>query len=71
MKTIELKISETIYNKLISFLELLPKESIQIIVKDDERSDIPFVDDEEQKEIEEILKNPECHDFESSKILKL
>ena len=28
-------------------------------------SDIPFVCDEEQKEIEELLKNPDCHKYES------
>ncbi len=61
MKTIELKISEAVFNKILSFLELLPKESVQIILKDDDRKDIPYVDDDEQKEIERILKNPECH----------
>lgn len=61
MKTIELKISEAIYNKIISFLELLPKDSVQIVLKEEEKSNIPYVDDDEQKEIEEILKNPGCH----------
>ena len=51
MKTIELKISEAIYNKIISFLELLPKDSVQIVLKEEEKSNIPYVDDDEQKEI--------------------
>ena len=63
MKTIELRITEAIYNKVISFLELLPKDSVQIVLKDDDKKDIPYVDDDEQKEIEQILKNPECHEI--------
>lgn len=64
MKTIELRISEAIYNKIISFLELLPKELIQIVLKDEEKNDIPYVDEKEQKEIEELLKDPECNEYE-------
>ena len=63
MKTIELRITEAIYNKVISFLELLPKDSVQIVLKDDDKKDIPYVDDDEQNEIEQILKNPECHEI--------
>jgi hypothetical protein len=71
MKTIELRISEAIYNKIISFLELLPKDSVQIVLKDEDKNDIPYVDDDEQKEIEKLLKNPECQEFERSKTLEL
>lgn len=71
MKTIELRISEAIYNKIISFLELLPKDSVQIVLKEEEKGDIPYVDDDEQKEIEKLLENPECHEFERSKTLEL
>lgn len=71
MKTIELRISEAIYNKIISFLELLPKELIQIVLKDEEKNDIPYVDEKEQKEIEELLKDPECNEYERTKTLEL
>ena len=71
MQKIELRISEAVYNKILSFLELLPKESVQIVIKDEEKNDLPYVDNEEQKEIEKILKDPECQEFERSKTLEL
>jgi hypothetical protein len=68
MKTIELRISEAVYNKIISFLELLPKESVQIVIKDE---GIPYVDEGEQIEIEKLLKDPECNEYGRTKTLEL
>ncbi|MBF0508326.1 MAG: hypothetical protein HQK57_05295 [Deltaproteobacteria bacterium] len=44
------------------FLLTLPPHSIEIILESSQEWDhIPYVSAEEQAEIEEILKDPECH----------
>ena len=60
MKTIALRVNDEVYEKVLAFLELLPKDKIEILSP---FAEIPFVDDEEQAELEELLKNPECHEF--------
>lgn len=70
MNTIILDIDESIYKKFLSFVETLPKEKIRITDKIDD-SHIPYVSDEEQKELEEILKNPDTKVIAKSKILDL
>lgn len=60
MKTISLKISDDVYEKIIFFLELIPKEKIEILKNE---TDIEFVSDEEQEEINNILKDLSCHEF--------
>ncbi len=60
MKTIALKVEDDVYEKIIAFLELIPKDKIQI---SNFLNEIVYVDDNEQKEIEKILKDPECHEF--------
>jgi hypothetical protein len=67
MKTIVLKIEDAIYEKLKSFLEILPKDKVQII----ERPEIPFVDDDEQKEIEMILREPDTKVYTKTKSFKI
>jgi len=67
MKTIVIKIEDTIYERLKAFLETLPKEKIQIV----EEPDIPFIDDEEQKEIENILKEPSVNNYGKTKSLDI
>lgn len=57
MKTITLDIDDDIFDKFLVLLDLLPNNKIKIF------SEMVFVDDDEQKEIEELLKNPECHEF--------
>lgn len=46
------------------------KKNIEIakkmfIIDEIDTSDIPYVSDEEQKEIEDLLNNPDCHKYES------
>lgn len=60
MKTIALKVNDEVYEKILAFLELLPKDTIEIFSSFGE---IPFVDEQEQSELEELLKNPECHEY--------
>lgn len=64
MKTITLNIDDDIFDKFLVLLDLLPNNKIRVFDK--------FLDDEEQKEIEKILENPECHEFSGyEKILHL
>jgi len=70
MKTITLDIDESVYEKFISFVNTLPKEKVKVFTEIDD-SHIPYVDDEEQKEIEEILKNPDTKIIAKSKIVKI
>ncbi len=60
MRTIALKINDDVYEKILAFLELLPKDKIEIFSP---LGEIPFVDDQEQAELEELLKDPECHEY--------
>jgi len=68
MKTIELTVDDTVFEKILNFLELLPKDKIKLRVSD---TDILSVDDTEQQEIENILKNKECHQMVRSKVVVL
>jgi hypothetical protein len=69
MKTISLRVSDDSYEKIISFLELIPKEKIQIFKTE---IDIEFVSDEEQEEISKILNDPSCHEISGyEKILQI
>lgn len=70
MKTIILKIDDSIFKKVIGFLELLPKDRLEILVKDGIK-DISFVDDKEQKEIQEMLKEEECFEVDLKENLKI
>jgi len=40
-------------------------------LQSDDISNIPFVSDAEQMEIEEILENPDCYDFNHKKIIEI
>lgn len=57
MKKLTLLISDSIYDKMRSLFEIIPKDSIQII--EDTTIVGEFVSDSEQKDIEEILRDPE------------
>jgi len=70
MKTIIVDIDESIYKNFLSLVETLPKEKIKIFDKIDD-SHIPYVSDEEQNEIEEILKNPDTKIISKSKTFDL
>jgi len=68
MKTIELTIDDSIFDRILNFLELLPKDKIKIRWSD---SHIPLIDDAEQLEIEDILKNELCHQPARLKVFTL
>lgn len=53
MKTILLKVNNTNYNEVLNILKQIPEDKLNIITES-ENTDIPFVDDEEQKEIEQL-----------------
>jgi hypothetical protein len=70
MKLLELEIDDAVFEKLKGFLEILPKTKVRIkeIFND---THIPYVSDEEQKNIERRLKNKSCHVVAHSKIIKI
>jgi len=68
MKTIELTIDDSIFDRILNFLELLPKDKIRILVSD---THIPLIDDAEQLEIENILQDSLCYQTARSKIVAL
>lgn len=68
MKTIELTIDDSIFDRILNFLELLPKDKIGIRISD---THIPLIDDAEQLEIENILKDSLCYQPSRSKIVAL
>ncbi len=70
MKTVTVKIDESIYDKFISYVESFPKEKIIILDKIDD-SHIPFMSDEEEKEILNILKDPDTKIVVKSKSIKI
>ncbi len=68
MKTIELTIDDSIFDRILNFLELLPKDKIGIRISD---THIPLIDDAEQPEIENILNDSLCYQPSRSKIVAL
>lgn len=70
MKTIILDIDESLYKQFLSFVETLPQEKIKIFDQIDD-SHIPYVSAMEQKEIDEILKNPDTKIVSKSKTIDL
>ncbi len=68
MRTLVIKVKDSLYERVKSFLEILPGDSVKIIEEFD-FSHIPFVDDLEQKEIEEILKDKETKTVSKVKTL--
>ena len=59
MKSIVLRIEDSLFDNVLNFLKLLPKEKVKIISE----PIIPFVDEKEQQELEEILKDKECFEI--------
>ncbi len=66
MKTLVIKVKDSVYDKVKSFLEIMPKDSIEIIENID-FSHIDFVSEKEQIEIEKILKNEDTKEFSKIK----
>ncbi|GMT48810.1 MAG: hypothetical protein IEMM0008_0349 [bacterium] len=50
----------------MGFLEFLPREKVKVS-EIEEYSHIPYVSEEEEKDIEKTLKNKECHELFNSK----
>jgi len=70
MKTIKLEVDDSIFDRFKGFLEILPKNKVKIKeIYDD--SHIDFVEKEEQKDIENILTEKNCHVVSHSKLVKL
>ena len=59
MKSIVLRVEDSLFDNVLAFLRLLPKEKINVISE----PIIPFVDEREQQELEEILKDKECFEI--------
>ncbi|MBF0507800.1 MAG: hypothetical protein HQK57_02610 [Deltaproteobacteria bacterium] len=72
MKTFTLKFSDdsvddSVMEAIKGFLKTLPQQ-VELVPGFPQNWDhIPYVDDEEQAEIEESLKNPDCHIVSSSR----
>jgi len=70
MKVLELKIDDSIFSSITSFLDLLPKKKVAYHeIYDD--SHIPYINDVEQCEINKKLRKKSCHDVARSKTMKL
>ena len=66
MRTLTINIDDDIFDKFLGFLDLLPNNKIKVF------RDIPSVDEKEQTELEELLKNPDCHESSGySKIVEI
>ncbi len=70
MKTITISIDESIYDTLMSFIDTLPKEKINILNKIDDNH-IPFMSEEEEKEISDILKEEDTKIIVKSKTIRI
>lgn len=70
MKVIILEVDDSIFDKVIDFLKLLPEKKIKVSELED-YSHIPYVSDEEQNDIEKVLQNKECHDLSHSKTVTI
>ncbi len=70
MKLLELEVDDSIFDRFKGFLELLPKNKIKVKeIYDD--SHIPYVTNEEQKDIEQKIMNKNCHVVSHSKVVKI
>jgi len=70
MKVLELKIDDSIFDRFKGLLELIPKNKIKVKeIYDD--SNIPYVTDEEQEDIQKKLMNKRCHIVSYSKTVKI
>jgi len=69
MTTISINIlDDSLLDKIKSMLSVFPADKIQYIESD---NNIEYVSDEEQAEIEEILKDPDCHTVAFSEIIEI
>jgi len=69
MTTISINIlDDSLLDKIKSMLSVFPTDKIQYIESD---NNIEYVSDEEQAEIEEILKDSDCHTVAFSEIIEI
>ncbi|MBF0525798.1 MAG: hypothetical protein HQK56_11960 [Deltaproteobacteria bacterium] len=61
METVILKLSHDSLEAVKEFLKTLPAGEVQLVLEEPVEVDIPYVSDEEQAEIEELFKDPDCH----------
>jgi len=61
MRRIQVDLDDSVYERVLRFLELLPENMIKITEKPD-LSHIPDVPEDEAKNIQDILGDPESHE---------
>ena len=75
MHTVKLKIDNSIYENIMFLLKNLNLEGLKIESDKEEliydENGIPYINTKETKEIEKVLRNPECYEVSHSKIISL
>jgi len=76
MKTIQLDIQNNLFNEFMKFLYTHPQndfniKSVNEINPTYDEQGIVYMSTNEQKEIEKILENPECHEISHSKTIQI
>lgn len=74
MKTIQLEVNNNLFNEFMKWLYKHPEEDFNITSVKDlspqfDEDGIEYIKKEEQKEIDQILKNPDCHEIVHSKVI--
>ncbi len=57
MKTIQLEVQDTVYQKIIDFLALLPQDQCHLLASDDELSDAEKLENQELNKIADARLN--------------
>jgi len=76
MKTVQLEVQNNLFDKFMVWIYTQPKKDFNISSVRDinpqyDENGIIYMDSIEQKEIEDILKNKDCHTIGHSKIISL
>ena len=76
MKTIQLEVQNKLFDEFMKWLYTHSQNDFNITsIKETnpkyDESGIMHMDFDEQKEIEEVLKNPECHEISHSKNIQI
>ncbi|MFK5974981.1 MAG: hypothetical protein QM493_00610 [Sulfurovum sp.] len=76
MKTVQLEIQNNLFNEFMKWLYSHSQNDFNIKYVNEinpryDESGIEYMDKEEQREIEEMLQNPECHEISHSKIIQI
>lgn len=70
MKLLELEVDNSVFKIIKGFLDMLPKNKVKV-TEIEGYYHIPYVSDDEQKDIKKILKDKNCHVSSRSKLSKL